>query len=72
MTKRQEGAMTHLPVCGNLRAQLETSALPTSSSPDAGSGRLASVSKRDPPVVFVFIFLNKRCYPRQGGPCVFD
>lgn len=22
--------------------------------------------RRDPPVVFVLIFLNKRCYPRQG------
>lgn len=24
--------------------------------------------RRDPPMVFVLIFLNKRCYPREGGP----
>lgn len=73
MVEGQEGVLTPPPHLWEPEGPTGgASALPTRSAPEAGSGRLASVSRRDPPVVFVLIFLNKRCYPRQGGPCVFD
>lgn len=38
-------------------------ALPTSSPQMWGQDAWPPCPRRDPPVVFVLIFLNKRCYP---------
>lgn len=67
MTGRgREGMCLSCPVCGRPRARLEARARPASSPQTWGRDAWPLCPRRGPPVVFVLIFLNKRCYPRQG------